>query len=241
MIVVMRKNNIILVGLILLLLATIYSLNLEKDGTVAATGDSGRTKTVILDPGHGGEDPGAVSDYSGLKEKDFNLDVAMKVKKLLEDEGYKVIMTREDDVLAYDPETREILQKRKQDLLRRKKIMDEAGADIVVSIHLNKFPENRYYGAQTFFPPGSADSQRLAACIQKCLKDMVDPTNNRVSLVKKEPIIILKDYKTTTAIVECGFLSNREEEMKLQSDEYRQKIAEAIAEGIKRYCQIMPG
>ena len=235
MIVVMRKNNIILAGLIILLLATIYSLNLESDGTVAATGDSGRPKTVILDPGHGGEDPGAVSDYSGLKEKDFNLDVAMKAKKLLEDEGYKVIMTREDDLLVYDPETREILQKRKQDLLRRKKIMDEAGADIVVSIHLNKFPQNQYYGAQTFFPPGSSGSQRLAACIQKCLKDTVDPANNRVSLVKKDPIIILKDLKTVTAIVECGFLSNREEEMKLRRDEYRQKIAKAIAEGIKCY------
>jgi N-acetylmuramoyl-L-alanine amidase len=235
MIVVIKKNNILLVGLVFLLLIAIYSLNTGEIRSVAVTNDQNMQKTIILDPGHGGEDPGAVSDYSGIKEKDINLKIAFKVRELLEKEGFKTILTREEDVLVYDPATTNITQKRKQDLLRRKKIMDEGGADIVVSIHMNKFDETQYYGAQTFYPPGSSESQKLALSIQKQLREKVDPSNKRESLVKKEPIIILKDYKTVTAIVECGFLSNPEEERKLNTEEYLDKIASAIFEGITNY------
>ena len=235
MIVVLRKNNIVLIGLIFLLLITIFSLNYDRDKTAPVASDQAGRKTVILDPGHGGEDPGAVSDYSGIKEKDIALKVVIKVKELLEKERFNVILTRAEDKLEYEPGTRNIIQKRKQDLVRRKKIMDEAGADIVVSIHLNKFPQARYSGAQTFFPPNSPESQKLAMALQKSLREKVNPENKRESLVKKEPIIILKDYKTTTAIVECGFLSNREEEKKLATEEYQYSLAEAIKDGIVNY------
>ena len=236
MIVIVKKSNILLAGLVFLLLITIFSLNFEPDDAKAVTSDDQSVhKTVIVDPGHGGEDPGAVSDYSGIKEKDINLSVALKLRDMLQKEGFKVIMTREEDKLEYSSETRNIIQKRKEDLLRRKKIMDESGADIVVSIHLNKFPETQYYGAQTFFPPDSAESQKLAISIQKALREMVDPNNKREALVKKEPIIILKNLKTTTVIVECGFLSNPDEEKKLGTDEYQEKLAQAIKEGIKNY------
>lgn len=240
MIVVMKKNNILLIGLVLLLVIAIYSLNINEERVVSVTKEDGNQagnsqKVVILDPGHGGEDPGAVSDYSGIREKDVNLEIAFKVKELLEAEGYRVIMTREEDKLQYNDEAKTLYQKRKQDLTRRKKIMDEAGADIVVSIHLNKFGQTQYYGAQTFYPPNSPKSQKLAVCIQKRLREMVDPSNNRQSLVKKEPIIILRDLKTTTAVVECGFLSNREEESRLATEEYRDKLAAAIKQGIMDY------
>lgn len=240
MIVVMKKNNILLIGLVLLLVIAIYSLNINEERVVSVTKEDGNQagnsqKVVILDPGHGGEDPGAVSDYSGIREKDVNLEIAFKVKELLEAEGYRVIMTREEDKLQYNDEAKTLYQKRKQDLTRRKKIMDEAGADVVVSIHLNKFGQTQYYGAQTFYPPNSLKSQKLAVCIQKRLREMVDPSNNRQSLVKKEPIIILRDLKTTTAVVECGFLSNREEESRLATEEYRDKLAAAIKQGIMDY------
>jgi N-acetylmuramoyl-L-alanine amidase len=241
MIVIIKKQNIVLMGLVFLLMVTIFSLNIGASDDAEPVSKSpsensvGGQKTVIIDAGHGGEDPGAVSDYSGLKEKDVNLNIALKVKELLEQESFKVIMTRKEDKLEYSPETTNIIQKRKQDLLRRKKIMDEAGADIVVSIHLNKFPQTQYSGAQTFYPPGSQESQKLAQSIQKVIKENVDPANKRESLVKKDPIIILKDYKTTTAIVECGFLSNADEEKKLALKEYQEKLAHAIKEGIVNY------
>lgn len=236
MIIVVRKSNIILICLVFLLLASIYSLNLE-DGQAAATltGENSVTRTVIVDAGHGGEDPGKVGNVLGLKEKDISLKIAFKLKELLEQANYKVIMTRQEDILEYPPETRGVTAKRREDLTRRKKIMDESGADIVVSIHLNSFQESKYHGAQTFYPPNSPNSQKLAMCLQKALREHVDPNNKREPQLKKEPIIILRDLKTTTTIVECGFLSNAEEEAKLGNEEYQTKLAEAIKAGIDNY------
>ncbi len=253
MIVVLKKSSVALVCLIFTLLLVIFSLNINIDNNIndmsseitdnsdiQVTKEGGQQKTVILDPGHGGEDPGAVSEYSGIKEKDVNLKIAFKLKELLEKDNCKVIMTRTEDILEYDENTTNIYQKRKQDLTRRKKIMDDSGADIVVSIHLNEFPQTQYYGAQVFYPPDSNDSQKLANSIQKVLKKDVDPTNKRVAMVKEppkgqKPIMILRDIKTTTVIVECGFLSNFDEEKKLRTDEYQNKIADAIKTGIINY------
>lgn len=233
MIIVVKKSNVILIGLIFILLAAIYSLNIGAN-TLTTTGvEAG--KTVIVDAGHGGEDPGKTSTYSNLKEKDINLKIAFKVKELLEKENFNVIMTREEDKLAYAEGTVNIYDKRKQDLTQRKKTMDESGADIVVSIHLNSFPESRYYGAQTFYPPDSAKSLKLATCLQKSLRDMLDSSNSRQPQEKKEAIVILKDLVTPTAIVECGFLSNPDEEQKLGTEDYQTRIAEAIVDGIKSY------
>jgi len=241
MIVVMKKSNIVLVALILLLVIAIYSLNLGRLAVTGASGGRELAKVVMLDPGHGGEDPGAESPYTGITEKELNLDIAKKLRQLLEQDGFKVIMTREEDRLEYEPGTKGYTPKRKQDLLRRKKMMDEAGASIVVSIHMNKIKETQYYGAQVFFSPESAESQKLAVCIQKSLKETVDPNNKREALAKKpvkgQQIIILRDLKTTTAIVECGFLSNSEEEQKLRDEAYRGKLAAAIKEGIKKYFE----
>lgn len=237
MIVVLRKNNIALIVLIFLLSIAIYGLNVESDSAAVANGPDVQ-KVVMLDPGHGGEDPGAVSEYSGIKEKDINLSIAFKVKELLEKANYKVLMTRTEDKLEYEGTTSET-QMRKQDLTRRKKMMDEAGANIVVSIHLNKFPQTKYWGAQTFFPHNSPESQKLANYLQTAIKEIADPNNKRAALVKGKanelPIMILRDLKTTTAIVECGFLSNPDEEKKLATKEYQDKLAEAITSGIKNY------
>jgi N-acetylmuramoyl-L-alanine amidase len=236
MIIIVKRNNIILIALIFLLAVAAYSLNVNSDG-VLPTNAEDKKRTVMLDPGHGGEDPGAVSDYSGLKEKDVNLSIVLNVKQMLEAEGFNVILTREEDKLEYQPETKNIIQKRKEDLTRRKKMMDEGSADIVVSVHLNKFPQTQYFGAQTFYPPNSPESQKLAGIIQKKLIEIVDPNNKREAMLKKEPIIILKDAKTTTTIVECGFLSNPEEEKLLGTKEYQDKLALAIKEGIVKYFE----
>ncbi len=236
MILIMKKTNLVLFGLILLLILTIFSLNMSADDASLTTiGEGGKPYTVLLDPGHGGEDPGAVSEYSGMKEKDISLKIAILLRDLLAADNYNPLLTREEDRLEYESGVTDILEKRRQDLKRRKKMMDEAGADIVVSIHLNKFNQTQYYGAQAFFPPKSAESRKLAVEIQKFLREMVDQSNTRVALEKKEQIIILKDLKTPTVIVECGFFSNPDEEKNLASADYQQKIAEAIKAGIDSY------
>ena len=234
MIIVMKKSNVILIGLIFALLLVIYSLNMNID-TQASTTGAEIQKTVVIDAGHGGEDPGKVSGYSDLKEKDLNLKIALKVRQLLENDGYKVIMTRDEDKLAYAEGTTNIYEKRKQDLTRRKGIMDNSGAQIVVSIHLNSFPETKYYGAQTLYPSNSPESLKLANSIQKLLKEKLDNENKRQPQEKKDPIVILTDLKTPTAIVECGFLSNSAEESKLRTEEYQSKVADAIKAGIDEY------
>lgn len=241
MIVVISKKNILFVSLLLIFSITVFSIGFAVDYSKPVTGEneqmpvSPTPRTIILDAGHGGEDPGAVSDYSGLREKDVNLNIVMLLKSLLEKDNYNVILTRDSDQLVYDAETKNILQKRREDLTRRKKIMDESGADIVVSVHLNKFPQTKYHGAQTFFPPNSPDSQKLANEIQKSIRLDVDNENDRVALVKKDQIMILKDLKTTTVIVECGFLSNSEEENKLAKEDYQNKLAAAIKGGVDNY------
>ncbi len=234
MIVLIRRRNFLFVALLLLLSITVFGFGFAVDYSTPVSGES-QIKTVIIDAGHGGEDPGAVSDYSGLKEKDVNLDIALMVKDLLERSNYKVILTRDSDKLVYSEGTSNIIQKRKQDLLRRKQLMDEGGADIVVSIHLNKFPQTQYHGAQTFFPPNSPESQKLANDIQNTIRLNVDNANQRVALVKKDQIIILKNLKTPTVIVECGFLSNADEEKLLCQKDYQNKLADAIKLGIDGY------
>lgn len=237
MILLVKKNNITLIILIFLLSLAVYSLNL---GGEAATPASSITSlgTVIVDAGHGGEDPGKVSSFSGVNEKDLNLAISKLLAEQLRTAGYQVIMTREEDKLVYTEGTTDITDKRRQDLTRRKNMMDNNGADIVVSIHMNDFSQSKYYGAQVFYPPNSEKSQNLAALVQKSLRENVDPSNKREALVKNTPIIILRNIKTPTIVVECGFLSNQQEEQNLRTDEYQLKIAKAIKTGIDEYFRL---
>lgn len=235
MILLVKKSNITLIILIFLLSIAIYSLNLGGEAEASPASSITSLGTVIVDAGHGGEDPGKISSFSGANEKDLNLSIGKLLKEQLESAGYRVIMTREEDKLVYKEGTTEIKSKRKQDLDRRKEIMDNAGADIVVSIHMNDFSQSQYSGAQVFYPPDSEKSKKLALCVQKALGTDLDPSNKREALVKNIPIIILRDVKTPTIIVECGFLSNPEEEKKLCSEDYQLKIAKTIKTGIDNY------
>lgn len=238
MILILKKDKVIIAAILLVVLVfTACIINGVNFSTIKATNNGPKNKIVVLDAGHGGEDPGAVSDFSGIREKEINLYIASKVKELLEAENYTIIMTREDDTLKYAEGTKRVTEKRRQDLTHRKKIMDESGADLVVSIHLNKFPQQQYYGAQVFYPPNSPESKTAAQLIQKALREIVDPENKREAMLKKAEIIILKNLKTPTVIVECGFLSNPQEEKKLATVEYQDKLALAIKEGIMKYCE----
>jgi N-acetylmuramoyl-L-alanine amidase len=236
MIMVIHKKKLILSLVVIVSLALLAYVDLrQRTTTFFKTAKTDGIKTIVLDPGHGGEDPGAVSDYSETKEKDVNLEVALKLKTILEKDGYRVIMTRKEDVLKFEPGTTNIVQKRRQDLETRKKLIDESGADIAVSIHLNKFPQTQYSGAQVFYPPDFPESKRLAESLQLKIREIVDPNNKREALVKKETIILLKEPKVVTAMVECGFLSNQDEERLLVTKAYQEKIIQGIREGIQYY------
>lgn len=194
------------------------------------------SKTIILDAGHGGIDPGSMTDDESIKEKDVNLKITKKVKELLEASGAAVILTRNDDTSLYKEEDgKTIRQKYNENLRNRKKIIKESSADMFVSIHLNKFPQSsKYYGAQTFYPSGKEEDKQLATYIQSELKRVVDNTNNR-EIKPNNDIYLIKDNEIPSTLIECGFLSNEKEAKLLNNEEYQDQIAWAIYVGIQKY------
>lgn len=192
-------------------------------------------KTIILDAGHGGIDPGAMSNDKSILEKDINLEIVKKIKELIEASGGTVILTRKTDVSLYEEgKNKTTRQKYNENLKNRKKIIEQSQADMFVSIHLNAFSDPKYYGAQTFYPMGKEDSKVLAKMIQEELKRVVDDTNNR-EIKSREDIYLIKDNKIPSILIECGFLSNDKEAKLLADEEYQEKIAWAIYVGIQKY------
>lgn len=190
-------------------------------------------KVIILDPGHGTPDEGAQSD-EGVTEASINLSIAKKVQHLLEKSGNKVILTRTDENAIYDEGCTTIKEMKVSDIKNRVKIGNESSADIFVSIHLNKIDQKKYWGWQTFFKQGNDESKKLATCIQDGISEIIQKQNKRVPL-KIQNIYIIEHVKIPTTIVECGFLSNEEEEKLLQTEEYQNKLAQGIYLGILQY------
>lgn len=225
-----KRVGIVFLSLIISLsFATIINKN-ESVETMAWTSES---KVIVLDAGHGIPDEGAQSD-EGITEASINLAIAKKVQKLLEEAGNTVILTRKDENAIYDEGCTTIREMKVSDIKNRVKIGNESLADIFVSIHLNKIPQKQYWGWQTFFKENNEDSKKLATCIQEGLSDMIDKKNKRVPL-KIKNIYIVDHVNIPITIVECGFLSNEEEEKLLQTDEYQNKLAQGIYLGILKY------
>ncbi len=189
-----------------------------------------RELCVVIDAGHGGADPGKVG-VNGSLEKDINLKIAEKVKKFLELDGVKVIMTRTDDNGLYDEGAS---NKKVQDMKRRIAVIEEAHPQIVVSIHQNSYHEEYVHGAQVFYYEGSVTGKRLAELIQKRFVVTVDGENKREAKAN-DSYYLLKKTSCPIVIVECGFLSNRAEEEKLNSEAYQEKAAWAVYMGIMQY------
>ena len=192
-------------------------------------------KVIILDAGHGGIDPGKLSNDKLIQEKDVNLSITLKLRELLESSGAVVVLTREDDSSLYTEDgSKTIRQKYNENLKNRKKIIQESNANMFVSIHSNAFTESKYYGAQTFYPKGKEDSYQLSKIIQNELKRVVDNTNNR-EMKATDDIYVLKDNEIPSVLIECGFLSNDKEAKLLNDEAYQEKIAWAIYVGIQKY------
>ncbi|ELC8351749.1 N-acetylmuramoyl-L-alanine amidase CwlD [Clostridium perfringens] len=190
-------------------------------------------KVIVIDPGHGGIDGGAKSE-SGVIEKDINLSISLKTKAALESKGYKVIMTRSEDVGLYT-EGKKVREKKIEDLGNRVKIKKENKCDAFISIHQNMFPQKNCKGAQVW-SANNEPSQKLGKIIQQKFKEEVDKNNKREAKVAKKEYKILNDgYEGASVIVECGFLSNPEECELLGKEDYQNKIANTLANAIDEY------
>ena len=190
-------------------------------------------KVIVIDPGHGGIDGGAKSE-NGVIEKDINLSISLKTKAALESKGYKVIMTRSEDVGLYT-EGKKVREKKIEDLGNRVKIKKENKCDAFISIHQNMFPQKNCKGAQVW-SANNEPSQKLGKIIQLKFKEEVDQNNKREAKVAKKEYKILNDgYEGASVIVECGFLSNPEECELLGKEDYQNKIANTLANAIDEY------
>lgn len=188
---------------------------------------------ILIDPGHGGIDGGATSP-SGTMEKDINLKISLKLKDKLSKEGYKILMTREEDKGLYTDDGK-IRKKKIEDLNNRCKMKKDTNCDLFISIHLNMFPQSQYHGAQVWYSKYK-QSELLAKIIQKNLAKDLDPSNNRQEKPALDSYKVLRNNDTMPSVlVECGFLSNSAEEQKLKSEDYQDKIVESIAKSINIY------
>jgi N-acetylmuramoyl-L-alanine amidase len=211
--------------------ATVYHAAL----TVLNHTGEGTKAVVVIDAGHGGFDPGKVGT-AGTKEKDINLAIALKMEKILEDSGYTVILTRdEDEALCSGNES----NKKMTDLKNRVQKINQAEPAVAVSIHQNSYSAATK-GTQVFYYESSAGGKnadsckQLAAVMQNTIREILDDGNERVEKGNSS-YYMLKNVSCPFVIVECGFLSNPEEEKMLCKDEYQQKISKAICEGIENF------
>ncbi len=185
-------------------------------------------KKIVLDPGHGGNVPGGTVSVSGKKEKDLNLEIAERIKAKFEEAGANVIMTREGDTSLSD--------NWQEDLDMRGQVAVDNEADMFISIHQNEFTDNpEATGPQVFFVKQGSIGKKLAVCVQDMMNYSLKPESERIPLEKD--LVVLRPGKQPSCLVECGFLSNAEEDKLLQSEEYQDKLAQSIVDGAKLYVK----
>ena len=185
----------------------------------------------MIDPGHGGEDGGAVS-CSGRLESAFNLEVALRLNDLFHLLGYDTRMIRTSDTSIYI-NGNTIAQKKISDLKERVRIVNETPNAMLVSIHQNQFPNSKYSGAQVFYA-GTEGSEILAKNMQELLVTTLNPGSNRRSK-QSSGVYLMEHIRCTGVLIECGFLSNPEEEYKLRTPEYQRKLCCVIASSVSGF------
>lgn len=218
---------------LLLLVCAVLVLAKSKTGERLAAVFSGKNQkdtVVVIDAGHGGADPGKVG-CSGVVEKEINLAIALKLQKRLEESGIQVVMTRKDDNGLYREDAQ---NKKREDMEARVRMISEAEPDFVVSIHQNSFPSADCTGAQVFYYKDSGESKKLAETLQKTFLQVLQDGNKRQAKANTE-YYLLRKTACPIVIAECGFLSNPKEEAMLATEEYQEKVAEALYLGMLQY------
>lgn len=212
-----------------LLLFGMFPFGRESAKLVAGL-EKSKEFTVVLDAGHGGDDPGKVGVHQE-EEKVINLKIAKLLKEELEHAGIRVVMTRETDADLSDVNAS---NKKRQSLQRRCEIAAKENPNCVISIHQNSYTDASVKGAQVFYYSNSEEGKRLAEILQQYLVEDVDSQNHRMAK-GNDSYYLLKNMESPTVIVECGFLSNPEEATLLMTEEYQLKVAKAICKGIVNY------
>ena len=231
-----KALKLIMAGLLILSMAltgreaaeyvgAMHAVNALRETGMGAD-DSGRL-CVVVDAGHGGDDPGKIG-INGAPEKDINLQIAQKLKKYLEAEDVEVVLTRETEDGLYDAHAS---NKKVQDMKRRIEIIEKTDPVLTVSIHQNSYPDPAIKGAQVFYYTSSVEGKQLAKRLQERLVKGLDPQNHRQAKAN-DSYYLLKKTACPIVIVECGFLSNPQEEALLTDSVYQERVAWNIFMGI---------
>ena len=213
-----------------LLLISFLILSKQAAQVAGTISTAEKSRTVLVDVGHGGADPGMIG-VGGLEEKGINLQIAVKLRAILEEKGYTVVMTREEDKGLCDEKSR---NQKAQDMQRRIALIKECRPALCVSIHQNSYQDPAVYGPQVFYYEDSVQGKELAELIQEELNNGLEIARPRVAKGNKT-YYLLKRSESVLNIVECGFLTNPKEAELLQTEKYQKKIAEAVAKGIEAY------
>lgn len=221
---------------LLAIICIIAAYGYVKSEIIDANTTVNTTPTVIIDAGHGGFDGGAVAK-DGTVEKDINLQISLKVSKMLQYNGYDVIMTRDGDTGTEDDENAAIASRKKSDLSNRLSLMKNNPDAIYVSIHLNKFTTSAANGAQVFYTKNYDEARLLAESVQSKIIELIQPENTRVVKQGTSSTYLLKNAAVPAIIVECGFLSNHLELEKLKTEDYQSQMAFAIVCGITNFLE----
>ena len=220
-----KTGKLVMVCLLLLSMAVLGRETAEYVNTVNAVNTLRGTEkegnvTVVIDAGHGGDDPGKIG-INGALEKDINLQIVQRLKQYLESDGVRVVLTRETEDGLYDSNAS---NKKVQDMKRRIEKIEQTDPVLTVSIHQNSYPEEYVHGAQVFYYNGSSGGEKLAERIQEQMVRDLDPENHR-QIKPNDSYYLLKKTKGTIVIVECGFLSNAAEAEKLCDETYQDRVA----------------
>lgn len=230
-----KKSIIAIITAFLIILSAMLYLTFMANFSAAEASSMPITqKTVIVDAGHGGDDGGAIG-IDGTVEKDINLDIALKLEKILKFYGFNVIMTRTQDVMTCDDGLDSLRKRKISDIHNRFELMRKHPDAIFISVHQNKFEDSSQHGTQVFYSENDERSKELAEAIQTSVTLTLQRKNDRVVKKSGSGIYLLYHAKIPAVLVECGFISNSDEVKKLKDESYRMKLAILIADGLLKY------
>ena len=226
-----KKHIIVMITVITACFVVMALVNEQNSVDVSNLEDESSDKIIVLDAGHGGEDGGAVSS-SGVVESDINLQFTEKLKDILSLNGYKIVMTREDNSDLADKSIETISGRKKSDMHRRLDIYNADIRNVAISIHQNIFPADSCKGTQVFYSTQTQSGKVLADNITDTVKKYLQPENQRLSKPTSGSIFLLDNAKIPAVIVECGFLSNSEELKQLCDQDYQKKFSYCVFLGL---------
>ena len=217
--------------LVVILFIAIAAGTDQAVSTALQRGGVNREHILIIDPGHGGVDGGATS-CTGVLESQINLEISLKLRDMLQLLGHKTQMIRTTDISVYT-QGETIAAKKVSDLRERVRLVNETEDAVLISIHQNTFSDSQYSGAQVFYPE-TEGSQKMAETLQNALIKTINSTSNRKAK-KAQGVYLMEHIEKTGILVECGFLSNPQEEAKLRDPDYQKKLCAVIAASVSTY------